>query len=78
MKQQQGEWKKIKLEEVLTNPAFLGKKARLGKEIFELKCFKHRNFESMRKLEGRTSYDDLLSAFFSVHGRTPPDTAFFI
>jgi hypothetical protein len=31
------EWGKVKLAEVISNPAFLGKKVRLGKDIFEVK-----------------------------------------
>jgi hypothetical protein len=30
-------WKKVKLKEVLRNPKFLGKTARLGDEIFEVR-----------------------------------------
>jgi hypothetical protein len=59
---QNGEWKKIKLEEVLSNPAFLGKTARLGNDTFELKCVMCRNLRSNRKVESSTS-DDKLFAF---------------
>ncbi|MBE0516572.1 MAG: hypothetical protein IBX41_04155 [Methanophagales archaeon] len=35
--EQKGEWEKVKLAEVISNPAFLGKKVRLGNDIFEVK-----------------------------------------
>lgn len=30
-------WGKVKLAEVINNPAFLGKKVRLGNDVFEVK-----------------------------------------
>ena len=59
--EQKGEWKKFKLEDVLNNPAFLGRTARLGNDIFELKCVRSRNYESNKKLETSTSEDILLA-----------------
>jgi hypothetical protein len=35
--EQNGEWGKVKLAEVISNPAFLGKKVRLGNDVFEVK-----------------------------------------
>jgi hypothetical protein len=55
MEQQKEEWERFKLAEVINNPAFLGKTARLGNDIFELKCVRTRNFEANRRLESSTS-----------------------
>jgi hypothetical protein len=62
MEQQKEEWETFKLVEVINNPAFLGKTARLGNDIFKLKCVRTRNFESNRKLESSTS-NNIMPAF---------------
>lgn len=54
---QKGEWKKFKLEDVLNNPAFSGKTARLGHDIFELKCIRSRSYESHKEVGNGTSED---------------------
>ena len=61
MEPYEGEWEKFKLAEVINNPAFMGKTARLGNDIFELKCLRTRNFEANRKLESSTS-DNVMPA----------------
>jgi hypothetical protein len=52
--EKRGEWEKFKLVEVLNNPLFFGKLARLGNDIFELKGVRTGNFESIKRLESST------------------------
>ena len=46
-------WKKFKLKEIISDPAFLGKTIRLGDSIFEVKGLDERGAQERRKDLGK-------------------------
>jgi hypothetical protein len=48
-----GRWKKLKLKEIISDPAFLGKTIRLGDSIFEVKGLDEQIAQERRKEPGK-------------------------